>query len=225
MQALDQPYGRLRQLVSGTASFLQATSARSSDLQSTIATAPPLLDRANATMTELNITLGLANSLLVKLEPPAPAVAPTVRDLRGTVVPASALLNRAVPLLHDLRPAVGSFASASRSALPMLDQLTPSIDELANRIVPYMAQIQPDSKHSMAQMIGPGLTALGVIAAYEDNNGRMLRFPATSGSAVIYLPCQTYFGSPSSQQAIACESIGAAVQQLFGSKVVFGGKR
>jgi phospholipid/cholesterol/gamma-HCH transport system substrate-binding protein len=225
IQALDRPYGQLRQLVSGTASFVQATGAHTADLQNALAAAPPLMDRANSTMTALDTTLGLVNPLLVKLRAPAPVVAPTVRDLRATVVPTNTLLGRAVPLLHQLRPAVQSLASASSTALPMLGELTPSIDLLANRIVPYMAAIQPDSKHSMAQMIGPGLTALGVIAGYADNAGRMLRFPATSGSAVLYLPCQTYFGSPDSKQAIACQSIGNAVKQAFGAKVVFGSKR
>jgi phospholipid/cholesterol/gamma-HCH transport system substrate-binding protein len=218
MQALDRPYGRLQQLVAGASSVVQATAARSLDLQTTIDTAPPLLNQADATMRGLRGTLSLANPLLVKLEPTAPAVAPTVADLRGTVVPANRLLNRAVPLLHVLRPAVSSLASASATTLPMLDELTPSIDELAAKILPYLNEVQPDSKHTFAEMIGPGAAALGAIGAYRDNDGGIVRFPATSGNAAFYLPCQTYFNDPEEKQAIACESISTAIAQLFGDQ-------
>jgi phospholipid/cholesterol/gamma-HCH transport system substrate-binding protein len=222
MQALEEPYGQLQQLVSGAASFLQATAARSADLQATIQNAPALLSQANTTMQGLRGTLVLANPLLVKLEPSAPAVAPTVADLRHTVVPADTLLNRAVPLLHALRPAVSSLASASTATLPLLNQLTPSIDELAAKILPYLNQVQPDSKHTFAQMIGPGAAALAAIGAYQDGNGRIVRFPATSGNAAFYLPCQTYFNNPAAKQLIACESISTAISQLFGSQAATG---
>jgi ABC-type transporter Mla subunit MlaD len=217
VQALDQPYGQLQQLVSGTASFLQATSARSGDLQRTIQTAPALLARADTTMSSLETTLHLVNPLLVKLEPTAPAVAPTVKDLRGTVQPANTLLNHATPLLHHLRPAVRSLASASRTALPLLDQLTPSLDELADKILPYMSEIQPDSKHSMAEMIGPGMAGLGAMGAYEDNNGHFARFPATAGSESFYLPCQADFNPTQTQQLLACETISQALGQFLGA--------
>jgi phospholipid/cholesterol/gamma-HCH transport system substrate-binding protein len=223
VKALDSSYGQLQQLVSGTASVLQATSARSGELQATIQQAPPLLDQANRTMQSLQGTLRLANPLLVKLLPPAPVLAPTVRDLRGTVLPANTLLNRAVPLLRDLRPAVGSLASASQTALPLLGQLTPILDELDGKIVPYLNEVQPDSKHTFAQMIGPGLASLAAIGGYQDNIGRFVRFPATSGNAALYLPCQTYFNNPASPQAIACQSIGSAFGQLFGAHVKTGG--
>jgi phospholipid/cholesterol/gamma-HCH transport system substrate-binding protein len=215
VQALDEPDGQLKGLVSGTASFLQATSARSADLQRTIQNAPALLDRTTATMRALSSTLHLANPLLVKLERSAPAIAPTVQSLRGTVQPANVLLNHATPLLHKLRPAVSLLASASQQALPLLDQLTPSLDELANKILPYMAKIQPDSKHSMAEMIGPGFAGLGAMGAYEDDNGHFARFPATAGSQSFYLPCQADFNPSQTQQLLACETIGQALDQLF----------
>lgn len=218
MQALDRPYGQLQQLVAGAASVVQATAARSADLQATIDTAPPLLSQADFTMHGLSGTLALANRLLVKLEPTAPAVAPTVADLRGTVLPANRLLNRAVPLLHALRPAVSSLAGASASTLPMLDELAPSIDELAAKILPYLNEVQPDSKHTFAEMIGPGAAALAAIGAYRDNDGGVVRFPATSGNAAFYLPCQTYFNDPEEKQLVACESISTAISQVFGDQ-------
>jgi virulence factor Mce-like protein len=225
VQALDEPYGQLQHLVRGTASFLQATGARSADLQRTIQDAPALLHRTDITMRALNSTLRLANPLLVKLQASAPAVAPTVRGLRGTVGPANVLLGHATPLLHNLRPAVSLLAGASQKALPLLTQLTPSLDELAHKILPYMSEIQPDSKHSMAEMIGPGFAGLGAMGAYEDNNGHFARFPATAGSQSFYLPCQADFNPSQTQQLLACETIGQALGQLFASSPASGSKQ
>ncbi len=217
VQALDQPDGQLRELVSGTASLLQATSAEQTNLERTIQIAPGLLERADATMGSLNDTLHLANPLLVSLESSAPAVAPTVARLRNTVDPADVLLRRATPLLRDLRPAVSSLAVASQKALPLLDQITPSLSQLADQILPYMGEIQPDTKHSLAEMIGPAMAGLGAMGAYEDNNGHFARFPATAGSESFYLPCQADFNPSQTQQLLACETIAQAFGQLFGA--------
>jgi virulence factor Mce-like protein len=216
VQALDAPEGQLRRLVSSTASFLQATGARSADLQRTLAGAPALLARADTTMRSLRGTLTVVNPLLVRLERPAPQVSPTVRELRATVEPANVLLGHATPLLRDLRPAVTSLSRASAQALPLLHELTPSLDELADTILPYAAEIQPDSKHSMAEMIGPGLAGLGAMGAYEDNDGHFARFPATAGNASFYLPCQVYFADSEVKQLLACESISQALGTIFG---------
>jgi hypothetical protein len=219
VRALAAPDGDLRRLVAGGAAFLQATAARQRDLQRTIAGAPGLLRRSDSTMQALDRTLRLADPLLDELEVSAPAVAPTARELRGTAQPADTLLHSALPLVRQLRPAVSSLAAASHSALPLLDQLTPSLTELADRILPYMSEIQPDTKHSMAEMIGPAMAGLGAMGAYEDNDGHFARFPATAGSESFLLPCQADFNPSQTQKLLACESLGQALGALFGGSV------
>jgi phospholipid/cholesterol/gamma-HCH transport system substrate-binding protein len=225
VRALDAPDGELRQLASGSSALLQATGARSDDLQRTIATAPGLLARADRTTTALQSALHVVNPLLVRLQASAPAVAPTAEQLRGTVRPADVLLGHATPLLHALRPAVSSLADAAQPALAVLDQLTPSLTELADRVLPYANEIQPDTKHSLVEMIGPGMAALGAMGAYEDSDGHFARFPATAGSESFYLPCQVDFNPSQTQQLLACESLSEALGALFGGGSSTGASR
>jgi hypothetical protein len=57
-------------------------------------------------------------------------------------------------------------------------------------------------------MIGPTLASLGPnIAGQLDQNGRLIRFPATAGSVPLYLPCQEYFPDPDKQHLVECESL------------------
>jgi hypothetical protein len=119
---------------------------------------------------------------------------------------------RAAPLLHALRPAVRSLAGAAKGGIPLVDRLMPSIDRVRDTILPYMAEKDPGTQHSMSEMIGPTFTGLGSGAGgQEDSNGHFIRFPATSGSSPAYLPCQTYFGNPDKPQALECKTLSEAL--------------
>jgi hypothetical protein len=113
-----------------------------------------------------------------------------------------------VPLLHALPPTLRSLASTSRQGVPLLQTLTPSLDRLESTVLPYLNTVDPASKHTTAEMIGPTAEALGPdIAGQEDQNGHFIRFPATAGSSPLYLPCQIYAGNPTTNQLLACESL------------------
>jgi hypothetical protein len=123
-------------------------------------------------------------------------------------VRADALLRNAVPLLRSLRPAVTSLASVSRQGLPLLAELQPALDKVDGKILPFLDEVDPETRRSTSEMIGPTFAGLGAGAAgQEDGNGHFIRFPATSGSSPLYLPCQIYFGNPDKDKVLACESL------------------
>lgn len=224
-RALDAPGGHLRQVVAGAATLVQTTAGRRAEIQDVLRRAPGVMGRTNLTLSGLDETLRIADPLLSKLLVAAPAVAPTVARLRGAVVPADRLLQRAVPLLHDLRPAVRSLAAAARRGLPLIDGLEPSLKRLDSSVLPYMAKDDPGTHHSMAEMIGPATAALSAIGAYVDNGGRAVRFPATSGNNAFYLPCQSYLNNPDKTHILACEALKDAATTAFTLKPVPEGHR
>jgi phospholipid/cholesterol/gamma-HCH transport system substrate-binding protein len=206
--ALDTPTDDMRGVVSGAAATLQTTGARQAELRATIAQAPATIDRTEATFTRLDGTLDLADGLIEKLHGPAAQVGPTLRELRPTVVRADDLLHDAVPLLRSLRPAVTSLAHVSRKGLPLLEELQPALDKVDHKILPFLDEVDPETRRSTSEMIGPTFAGLGSGAAgQEDGNGHFIRFPATSGSSPLYLPCQIYFGNPDKDKIVACESL------------------
>jgi phospholipid/cholesterol/gamma-HCH transport system substrate-binding protein len=213
--ALNRPGDRLRQTVAGASSLVSTTAARRTELRTILDRTPGLLTRTDQTLADLRGTLGLADPLLRKVRASAPDVAPTVRALRGTVVPADRLLDDAVPLLRSLRPAVRSLAGASKRGTPLLRELAPSLDLLDRKILPYTDEDQPDTGLSTAELIGPAAAALSAIGAFVDDAGRLVRFPATSGNNAFYLPCNTYFNDPTQQQAIVCQTLSSALKALF----------
>jgi virulence factor Mce-like protein len=206
--ALDSPTDDMRGVVSGAAATLSTTGARQAELRSTIAAAPATISHTQATFTRLDGTLDLADGLIAKLHGPATQVGPTLNELRPTVVRANDLLHESVPLLRSLRPAVTSLARVSRQGVPLLDEVQPSIDKVDKTILPFLDEVDPETQRTTAEMIGPTFAGLGAGAAgQEDDNGHFIRFPATSGSSPLYLPCQIYFGNPDKDKIVACESL------------------
>jgi phospholipid/cholesterol/gamma-HCH transport system substrate-binding protein len=215
-EALDAPDDRLRRLVADTAATLRVTARRALDLRSTIARAPATLDEVDRAVTALDHTLEQVDPLLEEVREPAGDVAPAVRDLRPVVVDANTVLDRARPLLAGLRPAVESLATASRDALPLLDELQPSLDRLDKVILPYLNEVDPDTKRTTAEMVGPALGGLGNVAAPKDRNGHALRFPATTGSSFFYLPCQTYLGNPDKNgKLLECQELNEMLESIL----------
>ena len=47
-----------------------------------------------------------------------------------------------------------------------------------------------------ANLFGGAVATLGVAGAWEDENGHILRFPATAGSAPLEIGCQENLGNP-----------------------------
>lgn len=206
-RALDAPNDELRTLVEGAAGTLQVTAAREADLRATISRAPAILRETNTTLARLDTTLGIAEPVVEKLSKPAGDVAPTLRKLSPVVTGADELLADAVPLLNRLRPASTALASTARQGLPLLDDLQPSLDRIDDKILPYMNEVDPQTQHTAAQMVGPALGGLGNVAAPFDANGHVLRFPAAALNSSAYLPCQTYVGNPDKTRLVECRNL------------------
>ena len=216
VRALDTPTAELRTLIAAGAATLETTAAQQSAIRGMLAAAPGALQSTDVTVRQLNTTLNLADPLISQLTPTAPSVAPTLAQLHPTVTGLSDLLQRAVPLLHALRPAVSSLAQASQAGLPLLNGVTPSLDRTNNQILPYMGAIDPETKHSAAEMIGGTFTGLGSGApAQEDANGHFIRFPVSFGSLSTYLPCQIYFGDPDAKKLIECQTLQQALSTFL----------
>jgi phospholipid/cholesterol/gamma-HCH transport system substrate-binding protein len=216
VRALDAPGGQLKQVVSGAATLVQTTASRHADIERLLRTAPGVLKRTNATLDDLGQTLRIANPVLANVSRAAPAVAPTVAKLHRLVGPANTLLGDAVPLLRGLSPAVKSLATAARQGTPLLDALDPVLQKLDKTILPYSGKVDPDNGHTMAEMVGPGISGLAGIGSYLDNNGRYVRFPASAGNSSFYLPCQLFLNNPDASKLIACNSISTSLKTLFG---------
>jgi ABC-type transporter Mla subunit MlaD len=213
---LDTPTDEVRTLVGAAAATLQTTAGAQAAIRSTLASAPAALRSTDQTVRQLGSTLDLADPLIATVNDAAPEVAPTLARLHPTVVGLDSLLRGAQPLLHALRPAVTSLARAARDGLPLLGALTPSLGRVNDSILPYLAQTDPETGHTTTEMIGGTFTALGSGAPGQmDASGHFIRFPVTSGSSPVYLPCQIYYGNPDAQKLIACQSLQQALQTVL----------
>jgi ABC-type transporter Mla subunit MlaD len=216
VRALDAPGAQLKRVVAGAAALVQTTARRRADLEAALATAPGVLQRTNTTMDDLRRTLHIANPVLANVATAAPAVDPTVTKLRRLVGPANRLLGDAVPLLRGLSPAVKSLATTAQQGTPLLDAVDPILRTLDKTILPYTGKVDPDNGHTMAEMVGPGISGLAGIGSYLDNNGRYVRFPASAGNSSFYLPCQVFVNNPDAAKLVACNSISKSVKTLLG---------
>lgn len=216
VRALDQSPDELRTLVAAGARTLETVAGRQADLRSTLARAPGTLRQTDVTLARLDRTLRTADPLLDELHVGAGDVAPTVRALRPTVERADRLVHRAVPLVRALRPASTSLARTARDGVPLLNQLQPSIDRVDKTILPYLNEVDPETQHTAAQMIGPTFVGVGSGAAgQEDGNGRFIRFPLTTGNNFLYLPCQLMIGNPDAKKLLECQSLQEILNQVL----------
>lgn len=217
VRALDARDDAMTRLVSGTAATLGVTAARRAELAATFRRAPAALGTTNRTLRRLERTLDVADPLLAELRAPSAEVAPTVAKLRPTLVSADRLLDRARPLVRALRPTAATLGEAAKAARPWIDDLRPSLRRLDDKILPYTLEVDPDTKHRLSEMIGPALGHLGPsVAGQLDQNGHLIRFPATTGSSPLYsLPCQIYINNPDSKRLLACKSMQEALDMVF----------
>lgn len=219
MTALDAPQQRLRSLVQGAAITTQTTGARSREIQDTIGTAAAAMPRVRATLADLDGTLAIATPLLKQLRDTAGDVAPTLRDLHGTVTDADRLLSKqGQPLLDTLRPTASSLAATARNGIPLLDGLAPSLDRIDSKILPDLATKSPESKHTTYQMIGPALAGLDGIGSHYDNESTYIRFTGNGGARIVDdLPCRAFFTDPGAAAFLQCQELGSYFTALVGA--------
>lgn len=216
VRALDTPNDDIRSLVSGVAATLGAFAGRSGALRATLRTAPTALRTTVSTLRRLDGTLDRVDPLVDELRDGAEDWAPTFAQLRPTVSAASALLRDAEPPVRSLRPTATSLSRLSRVGGPLLRDIDPALRRLADRVLPYMNEMDEPTQHTPAQMVGPTFSVLGSGAsAAHDRNGHMFRFPATTGEAFLFpnsLPCRTQLTDPDKAALLACDTLEQAMK-------------
>jgi phospholipid/cholesterol/gamma-HCH transport system substrate-binding protein len=210
--ALDRPADHLRQVVAGAAATVTVTGDHSTDIRSTLEQAPAALRATDTTLQRIDGTLSELDPVVRNLQDPAPRVAPVLAGLRPTVIDARGLLNRAVPLFRALRPTSRSLASAARSGQPLLHDVAPALKQLSGKVLPYLNDVSPTTKHTTAEMIGPAIAVYANSGGLVDDVGRAIRFPLSIGSSSLYGPCQTFINNPEADKAIVCRSVTDALK-------------
>lgn len=215
--ALDAPAGAIQSIVEGGATTFETITRRGQDLDTTITRADVVLPRTRATLARLDSTLAIADPTIDRLLAPAGAIAPTVRDLRPTVIAADRLLMRARPLLRRLRPAATALRGAARDALPLLNELEPSLRRLDERILPDLALPDPTTKRPTYQMIGPTLASFNAVAGVFDSVSHLAALDAASGEPKVDTSgCSSYLSDLKPGQIATCETLLSSVGQLLG---------
>jgi phospholipid/cholesterol/gamma-HCH transport system substrate-binding protein len=208
--ALAESPPALRELVQGAAATLQTTALHAADLRAIIDRTAAISPSVVLTLLQTDQTLRQVNPLVAQLTTAAPEVPASVSALRGTATRAASLLDRAHPLVRSLRPAVASLASAATNGLPVVNGLLPSLGRLNDRILPDLAQVSPETKHTTYQMIGPTFTGLEGALAFFDGENNFVRFPASvSEQSIDTAPCRTYITNATrgAQQLIDCKAL------------------
>ncbi|WP_354699672.1 hypothetical protein DSM112329_05393 [Paraconexibacter sp. AEG42_29] len=222
MTVLDAPQDKLRSVIQDAALTTQVTGARGREIQSTIDIAAGALPRVRSTLARLNGTLDDATPLIERLREPADDVAPTLSSLRGTVIDADRLLTaQARPLLRTLRPTASALAATARTGNPLLDELSPSLERIDKDILPDLATMSPESKHTTYQMIGPALAGLDGIGSHYDNESTYIRFTGNGGARIVDdLPCRAFFTDPGAAAFLQCQALGSTFKSILGGSPV-----
>ncbi|MHB8696137.1 MAG: hypothetical protein ACYDHH_33410, partial [Solirubrobacteraceae bacterium] len=200
------------------------TADRRHDIAQSIQLSATALPIAQRTLESLNRTLGYADPVIAALRSPAGEVAPTLTQLRPTLVQASSLVQEARPLLDQLRPAVAYLKAAAINGLPLLNGLAPSLRQADHEILPDLAKVYSGSRHTTYEMIGPTLEGLTELAGGFDDQTHLGSLALSVGTNVVStLPCKSFLFDPKPPALVECESILSYFQQLFGYKPSSGG--
>jgi ABC-type transporter Mla subunit MlaD len=213
--AVDAPDGQLETLIAGAAATLQTTASRDTQIEDILAQGPLVTRQTTQTLGELGTTLTRADRLVGELQIAAPAVAPTLRDLRPPLVSTDSLLGKARPLVRALAPTFGSLAQTADHGVPLINALQPSLDRVNDTILPYLGRKSPETGYSTTVMIGGTAAGFGGAASQMDQNGHYIRFPVSVGTKSVNLPCSSSLIDPTQPQLLTCESLSTALQSYF----------
>ncbi len=209
-QALDvgQRGAYTQQFVQSAAATLAITGGERSNISAILADANTAFPDVTATAPRIDHALSLLDPLVAKLEPVAPSVAPTLADLHPALSDLNTLLNDAPPLLHSLRPTVSSLASTARTGVPVIDALSPALRQVDTQILPSLTKVDPETKHTVYQMIGPLLAGTDSLAGAFDSNSHVARLDVSANTNLLggdLLPCNLNF-TPGAQ-LVTCQNL------------------
>ena len=86
-------------------------------------------------------------------------------------------------------------------------------------LLPALDEVDPGTKHSAAEMIGPFFASISAQDGTYDANGHLLRFPTSTGeNSIPTLPCQTLITNPDAGRIATCENLQDALKTIFGGR-------
>ena len=167
------------------------TGNRAEEIRATIDAGPSVTYDLTNTLVGSTARSRSRDGLVARLEPAAPLLAPTLSELRPTLVATDELLRLAEPALEITRPAAIATGKFSDYGNTLITRLEPSIERVDDTILPYLARKDERTGKSTTVMIGGTAAGFGGASAQQDANGHFIRFPATVGTSSFYLPCST----------------------------------
>ena len=213
--ALDQP-ADLRGLVADSATTVRTLAEHRGDLARLIDVAAPALDDTRRTLQRVDRTLPLLETLVADLRPGVARLDGTLRSTRPALDRLTRLLDRARPLLAALQPALSALGRVGQHGAPLLDALERSLRNVDERVLPDLADVDPETGRSNFEMIGPTFAAAGDAASEFDGSGHWLRFPPTPDTrSLLALPCQEMLTDPTSGELLRCEALSQVLRKLL----------
>jgi virulence factor Mce-like protein len=228
-QALDvgSQAGYTRQFVQSAAQTLAITGAEHQNIAAILNDAGTALPDVTATAPRIDHALDLLDPLVAKLNPVAPSVAPTLADLHPALDDLNTLLSDAPPLLHTLRPTVTSLASTARTGVPVIDSLAPALRQVDTEVLPALNRVDPESKHTTYEMIGPVFAGTDSLAGAFNSNSHVARLDVSANQNVVagdLLPCNVDF-TAGSGDLLTCETLTELLDAYFAPTVSSAAKQ
>ncbi|MCW3012700.1 MAG: Virulence factor Mce family protein [Solirubrobacterales bacterium] len=218
--ALAADESRLAGLIDGADVTFSVTNARRQDIGAMLDQAPATLRETQTTMRRVRTTLDAVDPVASELRPGVREVDDAVRTTRPALRQLTKVLPSANPALRQLVPAMRDLKAATQVATPLMREAAPVLDRAGGTILPFLDEVDPDTKLKNHQAIGPFFSVLSSGSSSFDANGHAMRFQAGVGerSATNTLPCQTgiFDKNPPASDLAACQALTGALSGLFG---------
>lgn len=215
VRALDTPDDDVRAVVSGAAATLATTGRRAAEIEQTIAAAPGATDDLTHTLARLDGTLGIARTLVHKLDKGVPQVAPTLAALRPTLPLTTQTLRNARPLLLEVGHTANAAGQFGKQGSPLIDEVDPSLRRLNNTILPYLGRKDPIDGYSTTVMTGGFFAGFAGVGSAMDSLGHYVRFAASVGDKSVYLPCNSTLIDATASGLLACDGLNTALKNYL----------
>lgn len=215
VDALDTPDDDVRTVVAGAAATLATTGRRAAEIEQTIAAAPGATDDLTHTLARLDGTLGVARTLVHKLDKGVPQVAPTLAALRPTLPLTTQTLRNARPLLREVGHTANAAGQFGNQGVPLIKEIDPSLRRLNDTILPYLARKDPIDGYSTTVMTGGFFAGFAGVGSGMDSLGHYVRFAASLGASSAYLPCKSNLIDPTASGLLACDSFNTALKNYL----------
>lgn len=223
MGALARNETQLGQVITNGNTTLGVTAAKRAALGQILREGPATLRDTRTTMARLRTTFDELDPIAEDLRPGARKLDDASLALRPALDELDPLLDRAQPLLRNLRPAVARLGRAGTAGVPLLDRLDPTVDRLNEKLIPALNRTSKEDGLTLAQSIGPTITAVTNSTSIFDRNGYTQRFQALAGGqqTAASIPCSGDLLN--GDTSIDCSDLQKVVAELIGIPTGKGG--